>query len=593
MTAERDRLVRWAPLIVALSAMLVYANALANGFVLDDQGVITENPLVMSLDGMWRAFVNPYWPEALGGYQYRPLAIAGFTIDWAVSAGSPTWFHAVNMLWHAAATVAVWYLAIAILAPAGALATALLFALHPVHVEAVANVVGRLECMAAVFTIVALLAHRRGSRAAIPLFALGLLSKENAIVFLGLAGAHDLLIAGPWRTALRDRRVLYASYGATVVLYAGLLAYLFRDGGFTTPSLTFDGAGTWQRLLTVATVVPRYVMLLLLPTHLSADYQPGVILPVTSPLDPLVLLGVMLAVTLAVAIGRAWRRTPQLAFALVWVPITLAPVSNVVFVSGVTLAERTLYLPSVGAMLLLGWAIQHLALRHVRPVLATAALLLAFYAARTWTRTPAWRDNRTFLLTLLRDHPESYRAHSAAAKVFASQGQLDAASRELATARHIFPRDPGNYTTGAEVAMERGDYATAALLLDSAMALRPGLAKVHLRRADVGYLMGDFREAIAAAERGLVLAPDSARARVLIALAARELADTATAERAYREGIRHSPGVWELRLGYADVLLARGDTARALEQVTHAVELSSGGQAALAFRDRIMGGSND
>jgi Tfp pilus assembly protein PilF len=573
--------------------MLVYANALANGFVLDDQGVIRENPLVMSLDGVWRAFARPYWPEALGGYQYRPLAIAGFTVDWAVSGGSPAWFHAVNMLWHAAATVAVWYLAIAILAPAGALAAALLFALHPVHVEAVANVVGRLECMAAVFTIVALLAHRRRSLAAIPLFALGLLAKENAIVFLGLAGAHDVLVAGAWRTALRDRRALYALYGAIVVLYAGLLAYLFRDGGFTTPSLTFDGAGTWQRLLTVATVVPRYVMLLLLPTHLSADYQPGVIQPVTSPLDPLVLLGVLLSATLAVAIGRAWRRSPELAFALVWVPITLAPVSNVVFVSGVTLAERTLYLPSVGAVLLLGWLIQHLALRHVRPVLAAGALLLAFYAARTWARTPAWRDNKTFLVTLLRDHPESYRAHSAAAKVYASLGQLDAASRELATARHLFPRDPGNYTTGAEVAMERGDYAAAALLLDSAIVLRPRLAKVHLRRADARYLMGDFREAIAAAERGLALAPDSARARVLIALAARALADTATAERAYREGVRHSPAVWELRLGYADVLLARGDTVRALEQVMRAVELSSGGQAALAFRDRIIGGSND
>ncbi|HJU66434.1 MAG TPA: hypothetical protein VJ596_12180, partial [Gemmatimonadaceae bacterium] len=583
---HRAQLLRWAPLLIALSAMLVYANAVANGFVLDDQGVIRENPLVRSIDGVWRAFGKPYWPEALGGYQYRPLAIAGFAIDWTVSGGSAAWFHTVNMLWHALASLAVWYLAIALLAPAGALAAALLFALHPVHVEAVANVVGRLECMAALFTLAALLAHRRAHGSALLFFALGLLSKENAIVFLGLAVAHDLLLHGAPRTAMRERRALYASYAGIVVLYAGLLAYLFRDGGFTTPSLTFEGAGTMERLLTVATVVPRYLMLLLLPTHLSADYQPGVIPPATSPFHPLVLLGVLATGALAFAIGRAWRRTPELAFALAWIPITLAPVSNVLFVSGVTLAERTLYLPSVGAVLLLGWGVDRLAQRNARPVLAAAAALLVFYAARTWTRTPVWRDNKIFLFTLLRDHPESYRAHSAAAKVHASLGQLDEAARELATARHLFPRDPGNYTTGAEVAMERGDYGTASVLLDSALLLRPRLAKVHLRQADARYLLHDYRGAIAWAERGLALAPDSARARVLIAIAARELADTATAERAYREGVRHSPGVWQLRLGYADVLLARGDTGQAIEQATRAGELSGGGRAASAFRDR-------
>ncbi|MGH7720532.1 MAG: hypothetical protein ACREON_17005, partial [Gemmatimonadaceae bacterium] len=97
---ERATFLRVAPLLVGVCAALVYANALANGFVLDDHGVIRDNPLVTSLHGTWRAFAHPYWPEALGGFQYRPLAIAGFSLDWAVSAGHPAWFHAVNLLWH-------------------------------------------------------------------------------------------------------------------------------------------------------------------------------------------------------------------------------------------------------------------------------------------------------------------------------------------------------------------------------------------------------------------------------------------------------------------------------------------------------------
>jgi hypothetical protein len=220
---SRARLHRWAPYVVALVAVAVYANALENGYVLDDRGILLKNPLVTSVSGIWRAFANPYWPAAIGGGQYRPLVIASFSLDWWLSGGDPMWLHAVNILWHAAASVLVWFLAAELLAPAAALGAALLFAVHPVHVEAVSNVVGRSELMAAAFVLAALLAHRRVKWLAPIFFALALLSKESALVFVGLAVLHDLLLTTGVRAALRARLWLYVSYGVQAIVYGAVL----------------------------------------------------------------------------------------------------------------------------------------------------------------------------------------------------------------------------------------------------------------------------------------------------------------------------------------------------------------------------------
>ena len=148
--------------------------------------------------------------------------------------------------------------------------------------------------------------------------------------------------------------------------------------------------------------------------------------------------------------------------------IALAPVSNVLFASGVVLAERTLYLSSVGVCLGAGAIAERLTL--TRPTVisaATTAVLIAF-ATRTWTRTPVWRDDRTYLLQLLTDHPESYEAHLTAGRVLKGAGHLDQAERELTIARQLYSRDPLVYREAAEVAARQQRPARAAALLDSA-----------------------------------------------------------------------------------------------------------------------------
>ena len=253
----RTRVKRIALGLGAAMAALVFANAVGNGFVLDDRGIIVGNPLVTSPATAWRAFALPYWPVELGGGQYRPLGIVSFALDWLISGGDARWFHAVNVLWHVAATVLVWLLAAELLAPMAAAFAALVFAVHPVHVEAVSSVVGRLEPMATVFILLALLAHRKRSYWAPLWFALALLAKESAIVLIALTCAHDLLLERDRRAAFRARRWLYAAYGGAAVAYVAVLAAVFSGQSLSAPARAFVGASATDRLVIVARVIPH------------------------------------------------------------------------------------------------------------------------------------------------------------------------------------------------------------------------------------------------------------------------------------------------------------------------------------------------
>ncbi|MEP6690276.1 MAG: hypothetical protein ABJD07_03915 [Gemmatimonadaceae bacterium] len=494
----RDRFRRAALALVALVAALGYANALGNGFVLDDKGIISSNALVHHGDGLWRAFVSPYWPNGAG--QYRPLAIASFALDWIATGGSAHWMHAVNVLWHVLASVLVVCVAAEFLAPAAALVAGLVFALHPVHVEAVSNLVGRSECMATSFVLLALLAHRRGSSLAPLAFAAALLSKESAIVFLALAPASDLLLSEKPRETVRERRWLYAAYGVATLAYAGVLLAVFRGRALMVPAASFHGVATGERLLTVLSIIPEYARLLLVPARLSADYEPAVLTIQRSVTAP-VVAGIGLLVLYALVLARSWRHAPALAFALLVVPLGIAPVSNVLYASGVLLAERTLYLPSVGVALALAWCFERATsgapVRATRLALAASAIVLAAFALRAWTRTRVWHDPRTFAYTALEEHPEAYRAHVVAGRVLAAMQNLPAADDEYRKARTIFSRDGTVYQEASDVALARGDYRRGSALLDTAIALMPANTSYLLLRSRLRLALGDTARAAA------------------------------------------------------------------------------------------------
>jgi tetratricopeptide (TPR) repeat protein len=463
----------------------------------------------------------------------------------------------------------------------------LLFAVHPVHVEAVANIVGRSESMATVFVIGALLLHSRRNALSVLLFALALASKESAMVFIGLAFAWDVVMRRDWLAALRERRWMYAGYLAIAIVYAITLALIFRGKALVAPASTWMGASTGERLLTVVSIIPHYVRLMIAPFELSADYNPRVITLATH-LTAQVLTGFVLIAIIVLCLVVAWQRSRVAFYALAWFAIAVSPVSNVFFASGIALAERTLYLPSVGFVLLAGLLFEWSAQRRTQLALVGAAVVLLIMAARTWTRVPVWKDNRTLVLTTLADHPESYKVHQQAGGILLQIGDSAGSAREYGIAASLFNKDPYFYREVAEAALRQRDFHRALAMLDTSISMMPNHPSPWMRVADARFNLGQYPQAIAAARQGYKLARDSVRALIVIAVSSRAMGDLVGAAKVYREALAEHPRSWELHSAYADLLLAMGDIEAARREAALGVELSRGASEARAIQQRAQ-----
>ncbi len=458
-------------LAVIACALVPYLPALWNGFAMDDLYIIVWNPLVHSAQGVWRAFGGPYWPPDLGGQMYRPLPLATFAVDWAISHGHPVWFHAMNLLWHAGVAVMVAVFARRWADWSGALAAGLVFAVHPVHVEAVANVIGLAELMAAAGVCLAVYAAvvRQDVLLSGAALVLGLLSKENAVVVPALIG-WAWIVGLPSRPT--SRRML--AFAASWVVIAG--AYLAVRSVVLQPyarlhaiAPVFLGEGALAGRLTAIAALGDVLRLLLVPLTLRVDYSPAERTIVRSLLDGRFLIGLACLAVWAGLLVMAWRRQRRLeAYGLGWIAIAFLPVSNLLFSSGVLLAERTLYLPSVGLALAAGAALARLSVPRFRIALG---LLVIAGGVRSAMRTPVWHDDFSVTQSILQDSPDSYRGPARMAALYQSHRQPKRALVALRIATRTFDRDPTLFIAGADAALTLGQSHLADSLLTRAELL--------------------------------------------------------------------------------------------------------------------------
>src|SRR6266487_1072607 len=455
---------------VAVCAAVVYVAALWNQFALDDNQIVRFNNLVLKVSGVWRAFVSPYWPPVIGGGMYRPLPLASYAIDWQLG-GAAWWFHAVNVAWHAGASVAVAWLARRWSGERAALAAGLLFAVHPVHVEAVANIVGRAELMAALFAIVAVyaaLVHDRLGWSAVALAA-GLLSKENAVVAPALIAwgwLVEVVPRPPWRRMAAYAAVWLALGTGYLVVRWSVLGDEVTSGVTLAP-VFFHASPVAVRLTAVAALAD-VARLLVFPLKLRVDYSPAERTLVTSPLDGRFLLGLL---CLAVWVGLlvlAWRRGRKLeAFGLGWIGLALLPVANLLYPAGVLVAERTLYLPSVGLALAAGALLEPLAAFDTRRLAWVLGVVVMAGGARTALRVPVWRDELSVVLSELEDSPRSYAGPAHMVVLYLNAHQPAKALEAFRRSIDIYDATlPWVYVTGAEAAIGAGLPLTADSLLE-------------------------------------------------------------------------------------------------------------------------------
>jgi len=414
----------------------------------------------------------------------------------------------MNLLWHAGTAVAVTAMVRRWSGIAAAVVAGAIFAVHPVHVEAVANVVGRAELMAALAVCLAVYAAvvRDSVLWSGLALLLGLLSKENAAVAPGLIVWAWVLGIGPSAEApvrpTRRRMVQFAiSWVVIALVYAAVRwSVLHPYERYHAIAPVFLGESAFAGRLTAVAALADVARLLVAPLTLRVDYSPAERTIVRSLFDGRFAIGLACLALWAALLVMAWRRRRRVeAFGLGWIAIAFLPVANLLFSTGVLVAERTLYLPSVGLAVAAGAALARLDAARLRVV--TALLVLAG-AIRSALRTPVWHDDFAVTMSILTDSPGSFRGPQRMAVHYLSHRQ---AARSLAAVRiseRAYARDPAIYITGADAAFTLGQFRVA----DSMLA---NLEQLCYRCG------GYYRiQSMAARQRGDTVAADSLWARM-------------------------------------------------------------------------------
>lgn len=508
---------------ICLLALAASITSLTNGFALDDVFVIAQNDNVHSLARAWRVFGETYWPPTFGASLYRPLTSLAFSIEWAAGNGSPLPFHVASIGLYVLVSVALFrFLSQIVDTSVAALATAL-FAVHPVHTEAVANLVGQGELLVAIFLLLAMERYIRARRSGAPtlrdalvigmFYAGGLMSKEHAIVLPALLLSSEVLIASNGDSA-RARVKRFAPTFA-VLLTVAILFIAVRTlvtGGLQAAGMNeiLGGAPFSVRVLTMLGVVVEWIRLLVWPAQLSADYSfPRTHVATTPALD--MIPGVIVIAGCAILAWWMRHSKPVITFAILWIAVTMAIPSNLVMVTGFVLAERTLFLASVGVVLIASVALVEVysrtdtEARMPRAVLATAVgLLVVFGIIRSSTRNPVWRDNDTLFHQTVEDVPFSSRAHWMLGEHFASTNRQREAVDEMLLAVALGRKDDVLLLGAAADRLQMNGMCGRAMpLYRRAIALTPKNEQLRANTSLCLMTLGKIAEARALALSGI------------------------------------------------------------------------------------------
>jgi tetratricopeptide (TPR) repeat protein len=631
-------------LAVAMLGFLAFVNSLWNGFVYDDVYIVVENPSIRHLFDLRSLFGTSYWQAGSGDMLYRPMVMLSYALNYALAGPSPLSYHLVNVLLHALNSALVYLLFKALFRNAGlAVAGAAAFTLHPIHTEAVTSIVGRAELLANAFVFLSWLSYLKWDKAPIRarqwwlaisviFFAMAILSKEHAVVLIGLLVLTDLRRASEHRLppgeAIWGRcRTAYIWYFLLLVGY--LLARLFVLGVIARPGAAFLAnplihVGFWPRFLTAVKVLGRYFWLLLVPIHLSSDYSFPQVRVSNSPVEPAVLAALVgLIASLALA-GWAWRRQPVMSFGIAIFGIAILPVSNLLFPIGTIMAERLLYLPSLGFCLLLALAVTTLAGAPRTKLIATGAflLLLLGYATRTVLRNRDWRTDVTLFASAVRTSPDSTGAHlnmgmallnskdfSGAQREFERsleiypgfasaidglgaallmQGQTDAAARAHQAAIEIRPDDGHPHLNLGFIDLQRG--RTSDALQEFRLAARHGvLGEKNLSRLAEGLVMaGAPLEAIRPLEGAVVHNPSSAELRNNLGLLYMQQGRLDDAQLEFEAAARLEPDLPLVQMNLGRVYASRGLPAQAEVHFKNVLKLQPGTPEVLGFLGAVL-----
>lgn len=577
----------WPAFVIAVAAVLAYANTLSAPFIFDDTNAITSNPSI-------RHFGDALFPPTMAGSAAaRPLINLSFALNYALGGERVEGYHALNLLIHLAAGLALFGLVRrTLLLPVlsarwGAVArpvaffTALLWTVHPLLTESVTCVAQRTESLVGLWYLLMFYCLARAAEPDAPrrwligsfvACLLGVLTKEVMVAAPVLALLfHVALIDGSWRAAGARRGKFFGLLLLTWVPLAWLVAHNSSRGGAAGFGL---GVAWWEYALTQCRAIIIYLKLSFWPHPLVLDYGDTVVRDWREVWPQALLLAGLVGATVV-----AWFRKIPAAFAGVWFFAILAPSSSVVPLLTQTIAEHRMYLPLAAVVMLAVTGLYALAGRRSYFVLAALALVLAGLTVR---RNAVYRSAVDLWRDTVARAPGNIRARSNLGDWLDNAGREVEAMREYEGILAIQPRNPVVHYNLANVLARRHQLPEAIEHYLASLRVVPDRVDTHINLGNAYTLLARLPEAEAEFSTALRINPDEALAHNNLGGVLVRLGRPAEAVTHYEAAMRIVPNQ-SFQFNLACALTAAGRLPEAITQF-QAVLRSAPGRADAHYR---------
>uniref|UniRef100_A0A8C7XXQ8 dolichyl-phosphate-mannose--protein mannosyltransferase n=1 Tax=Oryzias sinensis TaxID=183150 RepID=A0A8C7XXQ8_9TELE len=594
---------RYAALVAACA--LCYGNSLHGELVHDDVWAIVNNPDVRAGSSLRSIFSNDFWGKKMADNtshkSYRPLCVLTFKLNVVLGGLTPLYFHLVNVCLHICATCLLLHTCERHVFQQAHLAfiTALLFAVHPVHTEAVSGIVGRADVLACVLFLLAFLSYTRSVGAAssedslpgtespaallisLLLGTCAMLVKETGITVFGVCLLYDALDPCHYfqNKITPPPSHLTCSPG---------VAHIKHACAAMTPACPLVG-----RTLTFLYLLVFNAWLLLAPAVLCYDWQVGSI-PLVESLGDVRNVATGLLVVLLVSSLHFLKLPCAPVVGILFLGFPFIPASNLFFRVGFVVAERVLYMPSMGYCILVTYGLGRLcstAAGWCATLLkGSMLLLLLLFSWKTVQQNTVWLSREALFRSGIQTLPHNAKVHYNYANFLKDNGRQDEAVYHYNTALRLYPRHAsalnnlGTLTNSLE---------TAEHYYRKALDINPQHNRALFNLGNLLRTQGKDKEAEALLKNSIRYGPHFADAFSSLASLYADQERFVEAKEVYIKGIKNCPDSSDLHNNYGVFLVNTGEGELAAAHYQRAIQLKPAHYVAMANLGRLLRASNE
>ncbi len=585
---------KWAPIAIVILTGILYLPALQNSFTnFDDDFYVLNNPYLrdVSASGIKSIFSSFYVSN------YHPLSTLVHLVVYNIFGTEPMPYHLLNVLLHLVNVWLVYKLAEGLSGKRfTASIVALLFGIHPMHVESVAWISELKDVLYAAFYLLSLNVYLRyissGYRTAdylkvLIFFILSLLSKSAAVTLPVLLIAIDLYKG----RAITAKSLLEKAPLFVLSIVFGIVAILSQRAGGSIND--FAAYGFVNQIFLFASGLSFYLLKSVAAIGLSAmHYFP----PLKNGMLPWIYYtSVPFIGIVSWLIFRPSKHRKELLFGVFFFLIAISVMLQVVSVGSALTAERYTYISYIGlfyaAAQLLSKLGDH---KSSSTVISGFSLLLAIFFIQSWVRIPIWQNGYTLFTNVIENYPDNYHGYWMRGNYLKSSGNLQDALTEYNRAEQLDPKFQDVVFNKGIVLFQTGDTKGAILNYNKAIKIDPKMADAYNNRGWSYFTLGDTQAAMSDFTKAISLKADYAQAYNNRGWVYGLTRDTAKAIDDYTKAIAAAPAFEKPYYNRAALLAASGDLTGAIADYNMLLKMNGDndvvylrrGQARLTNKDK-------